>query len=962
MLDVFSNKWQTIYQELLANPQFAGLLRRFASILDDAKEALNVTSIVKQLWKTQEVQDLVQWLATKAPELAPLLVRLGEICLAEDPPPAPSSVPIRRSNANVSFSDDANSSSSAATEGPHVHQGVQCDGCGQAPIVGKRFKKKGHDFDLCDNGCFDKVPGAEKGLYKEVNPKHPRYGLNHRGRNRCDRWAQSTKAVHTHVSCDGCGMSPILGTRYHKDGHDYDLCSTDFALLSDAEKAKYVTFTKPQLIHPNVSCDGCGQAPLIGRRYKMVGRNFDLCENDWDKLAPLEKKKYVVVDSMVASPLEHFAPRMGRGCEGRKHRHMARTATCPASQTSSAAAAKPVQQTKDDTFVLPCNRVLKHGAPKTEKDYEEAMQKAIAESLALSERAIAENMRKVEAQRAVEAKQQADMTESLVADLAAVAAIEATEVKVEVPKAVEAEQQVDMTESLVADLAAVAAVESTETEMTESLVADLAAVKATVAAGTTSANAGSKDPGGNLSRYVANFVPGHTTPKPTIAAGIPTSFTQAASLVHKLNSDSAVEMVNVSKNAEEEDALLEAALKMSTISTGAAAPAETMAVLPPLAKASPKARFVCDVSCPDKSTVLARSHMQKTWRFRNDGATVWPAGTSMVHVSGDFVGSSQVLTNLPLPGGEVDVTMTLDAPSLAGRYVGYFRLTTPQSSGSVRFGHRVWVDVMVVQPVERSDSMGSSDSENSTDSFTLVEVPVDAAAAAQQKVDDAAAADLSNESFDALSQRFEALAHESLTILNEPLNAVVTASSEGNGGTTPPAELEDLYEDDFENDEDSPRNRSRSVSRSVVDTDGQSGTSMMSASLVTDLVAVAAVEETVVEETAAVAPVAPAQVHSTSTVVVVEDMPLEAGELPSDENTDENIDADDSSGALEIFKEVPLRHYFILRSPHIPSLLPVRSFITFPNSQSALTLIHPFRKPRCFVPWGFTIWRLSALP
>ena len=26
----------------------------------------------------------------------------------------------------------------------------------------------------------------------------------------------------------------------------------------------------------------------------MVGRNFDLCENDWDKLAPLEKKKYVV--------------------------------------------------------------------------------------------------------------------------------------------------------------------------------------------------------------------------------------------------------------------------------------------------------------------------------------------------------------------------------------------------------------------------------------------------------------------------------------------------------------------------------------------------------------------------------------------------------------------------------------------------------------------------------------------
>lgn len=233
-------------------------------------------------------------------------------------------------------------------------------------------------------------------------------------------------------------------------------------------------------------------------------------------------------------------------------------------------------------------------------------------------------------------------------------------------------------------------------------------------------------------------------------------------------------------------------MKMSTIGTDVSVDAN--AALP--ATLYPKARFVCDVSCPDKSVVLSNSTLQKTWRFRNDGAAKWPDGTSIVHVSGDFAGSYQTLNSLPAPGDEINVTMTLNTPSLAGRYVGYFRLETPEPA-SQRFGHRVWVDIMVVQAVERSASVCSSTSQTSENSFTIVELPVE---------------DLSNESFDALSLRFEALAQESLTILKEPLDS----SANANAMLPPQKEITvdnagSEYEDDFENDDESPRNRSRDV-------------------------------------------------------------------------------------------------------------------------------------------------------
>lgn len=88
---------------------------------------------------------------------------------------------------------------------------------------------------------------------------------------------------------------------------------------------------QPQVVHPNVACDGCGEMPLGGNRYKMLNRNYDLCESDFAKLTPHEKSYFVVVD-----PPEERMPECGfgkgkgkgkgfgwkgKGGKGKGHRH-----------------------------------------------------------------------------------------------------------------------------------------------------------------------------------------------------------------------------------------------------------------------------------------------------------------------------------------------------------------------------------------------------------------------------------------------------------------------------------------------------------------------------------------------------------------------------------------------------------------------------------------------------------------
>jgi len=52
-----------------------------------------------------------------------------------------------------------------------VHHGVMCDKCSMSPVVGRRFKRKDSDYDLC-SACFDKLPPAERADYERILAKN----------------------------------------------------------------------------------------------------------------------------------------------------------------------------------------------------------------------------------------------------------------------------------------------------------------------------------------------------------------------------------------------------------------------------------------------------------------------------------------------------------------------------------------------------------------------------------------------------------------------------------------------------------------------------------------------------------------------------------------------------------------------------------------------------------------------
>lgn len=95
------------------------------------------------------------------------------------------------------------------------------------------------------------------------------------------------KATHHNISCNHCTLGPIVGIRYKcLICYDYDLCEACEGKNSKGEihpaSHKLLELREPvvkRARHKGVKCDGCGQDPLEGVRYKCnVCPGFDLCE------------------------------------------------------------------------------------------------------------------------------------------------------------------------------------------------------------------------------------------------------------------------------------------------------------------------------------------------------------------------------------------------------------------------------------------------------------------------------------------------------------------------------------------------------------------------------------------------------------------------------------------------------------------------------------------------------------
>lgn len=113
-------------------------------------------------------------------------------------------------------------------------------------------------------------------------------------------------------------------------------------------------------------------------------------------------------------------------------------------------------------------------------------------------------------------------------------------------------------------------------------------------------------------------------------------------------------------------------------------------------------------------TIFGPDHVfEQTWVLRNEGNVAWPAGCSVRYVGGDYMGhvdsahpaatrdleesSESTICYSPVaPGEEFSFTVLLRTPQRVGRVVSNWRLTTKDG---LKFGHRLWCDVIVERPI-----------------------------------------------------------------------------------------------------------------------------------------------------------------------------------------------------------------------------------------------------------------------
>jgi hypothetical protein len=94
----------------------------------------------------------------------------------------------------------------------------------------------------------------------------------------------------------------------------------------------------------------------------------------------------------------------------------------------------------------------------------------------------------------------------------------------------------------------------------------------------------------------------------------------------------------------------------------------------PCQSCTDQAQFVSNITFPDGSVVSPNQSLTKTWRVKNTGTSTW-AGYNLKFISGNQMGGpAQVSIPTTAPGGTVDISVNLIAPSTSGSASGVWQI------------------------------------------------------------------------------------------------------------------------------------------------------------------------------------------------------------------------------------------------------------------------------------------------
>jgi methionine-rich copper-binding protein CopC len=103
--------------------------------------------------------------------------------------------------------------------------------------------------------------------------------------------------------------------------------------------------------------------------------------------------------------------------------------------------------------------------------------------------------------------------------------------------------------------------------------------------------------------------------------------------------------------------------------------------------------YVSDVTIPDNTVIAPGASFVKTWALQNTGTCTWSTSYKLVSISGNSMGGvATAITSSVAPSQQVQVSVSMKAPTTAGTYTGYWRLADDTGTG---FGGSVTVVIVV---------------------------------------------------------------------------------------------------------------------------------------------------------------------------------------------------------------------------------------------------------------------------